>query len=215
VSAATLTLALIGGGPWAAAASAAGGRTIETSAVADAASPGVRLATSSLDLVFVPGGRSVHATNVAVAHSTCDGCRSVAASVQVVVVRGANTGVDAGNAALAFNEGCTSCESLADAHQVVLLAGPKAGLAPWVHVTEVRLREALAELVTSDLPLDELRDRIDSIAAQLQDAAQAALTERGTARATSQAHIARRRHEVPAAPVDPDTAPVPVAPPLP
>lgn len=197
LSAAALSVALVAGGPWGAASAAdGGGRSLDTSAVAEATVPGTHLASSSLDLVFAPGGR-VHATNFAVAHSTCDGCRSVAASIQVVVARDKGVSVDAGNAALALNEGCTSCESLADAHQVLLLVGPRTTLAGWVHHTVQDLRAELADLVASDLPLAELRVRIDALADRLQDAAQSALTEHGSSRASARADLAGP----PAAPV--------------
>jgi hypothetical protein len=190
LSAAALTAALVAGGPWGAASAAdGGGRSIDSSAVAEATAPGTRLARSSLDLVFVPGGR-VHATNFAVAHSSCDGCRSVAASVQVVVVRDKGTDVDAGNAALAFNQACSSCESLADAHQVVLVVGPRTTLAGWVHPAVQGLRAELADLVARDLPLAELQVRIDALADRLQDVAQSALTEHGSARSSARADLA-------------------------
>jgi hypothetical protein len=190
LSAAALTAALVAGGPWGAASAAdGGGRSIDSSAVAEATAPGTRLARSSLDLVFVPGGR-VHATNFAVAHSSCDGCRSVAASVQVVVVRDKGTDVDAGNAALAFNQACSSCESLADAHQVVLVVGPRTTLAGWVHQAVQGLRAELADLVARDLPLAELQVRIDALADRLQDVAQSALTEHGSARSSARADLA-------------------------
>jgi hypothetical protein len=190
LSAAALTAALVAGGPWGAASAAdGGGRSIDSSAVAEATAPGTRLARSSLDLVFVPGGR-VHATNFAVAHSSCDGCRSVAASVQVVVVRDKGTDVDAGNAALAFNQACSSCESLADAHQVVLVVGPRTTLAGWVHQAVQGLRAELADLVARDLPLAELQVRIDVLADRLQDVAQSALTEHGSARSSARADLA-------------------------
>ena len=191
LSATAVTVTLVAGGPWGAASAAeGGGRSIDSSAVAEAGVPGTHLARSSLDVVFAPGGHWVHATNFAVAHSTCDGCRSVAASIQVVVVRDKGASVDAGNAALAFNEGCTSCESLADAHQVVLLVGPRTTLAGWVHQTEMRMRAELADLVASDLPLAELQLRIDALADRLQDAAQAALTEHGNSRSSARADLA-------------------------
>ena len=198
LSATALTVALVAGGPWGAASAAdGGGRSIDGSAVAEAGVAGTQLARSSLDLVFAPGGHWVHATNFAVAHSTCDGCRSVAASIQVVVVRDKGANVDAGNAALAFNEGCSSCESLADAHQVVLIVGPKTTLAGWVHQAVQQMRAQLADLVASDLPLAELQLRIDALADRLQDTAQSALTEHGSSRASARADLAGP----PAAPV--------------
>ena len=191
LSATAIAVTLVAGGPWSSASAAeGGGRSIDGSAVAEASVAGTHLARSSLDLVFAPGGHWVHATNFAVAHSTCDGCRSVAASIQVVVVRDKGASVDAGNAALALNEGCTSCEALADAHQVVLLVGPRTTLAGWVHRTVQDLRAELADLVASDLPLAELQLRIDALADRLQDAAQSALTEHGSSRESARADLA-------------------------
>ena len=180
LSTTTLSVTLLVGGPLAAGAGAAAVRTVDSSAVAEAAQPGERVTRSSVDLVVLQGRQAVHATNVAVAHSTCDGCRTVAASLQVVVVRGDGTPVDveAGNAALALNEGCTGCESLADAHQLVVVTGPRTRLSPWVHVYVAMLRRSLAQTVASDLPLPELKTQIDTLAEHLRDTVQAGLTDR-------------------------------------
>jgi hypothetical protein len=181
LSAGTLSIALVVGVPLSAGAAAADPHLVESSAVAEAEQPGERVAESSVDLVVVSGRQPVRATNFAVAHSTCDDCRTVAASFQVVVVRGDGTtpaDVDAGNAALALNENCTGCESLADAHQLVVVIGPRTRLSPWVYLEVAMIRRSLARTVDSGLPLAELKARIDSLAEQLQDAVQSGLTDR-------------------------------------
>jgi len=66
--------------------------------------------------------------NSAYAHSTCDGCRSVAIAFQVVVVQRRPSTVTPENVALALNEGCTGCSSLAIAHQFVVGKGEPARL---------------------------------------------------------------------------------------
>jgi hypothetical protein len=192
-----LTVALVAGGPWGAASAAdGGGRSIDGSAVAEASVAGTDLARSSLDLVFAPGGHWLHATNFAVAHSTCDGCRSVAASIQVVVVRDKGASVDAGNAALALNEGCTSCESLADAHQVVLLVGPQTTLAGWVHHGAGPARGARRP--GRQRPASRRAAAEDRRAGRpLQDTAESALTEHGSSRASARADLAGRRRRSP------------------
>lgn len=61
--------------------------------------------------------------NSAYAHSTCDGCRSVAIAFQVVIVQSSPSTVTPENVALALNDGCTGCSSLAIAHQFVVGKG--------------------------------------------------------------------------------------------
>jgi putative peptide zinc metalloprotease protein len=68
----------------------------------------------------------VHELNSAYAHSTCDGCRTVAIAFQVVIVQGRPSDVQPQNVALALNEGCTGCSSLALAYQFVVGKGEPA-----------------------------------------------------------------------------------------
>jgi hypothetical protein len=145
-----------------------------------------------------------------VAHSTCDDCRTVAASLQVVVVRGDGitpVDVDAGNAALALNENCTGCESLADAHQLVVVTGPRTRLSPWVYFAVAMIRRALAHTVDSGLPLAELKERIDTLAEHLQDAVQSGLTDGWSMRGKARADIDTR----PDRPTRPTGTPEPTA----
>lgn len=68
----------------------------------------------------------VDETNSAVAHSTCDGCRSVGIAFQVVIVQSTPSTVTPENVAVALNENCTACSSLAIAHQFVVGKGEPA-----------------------------------------------------------------------------------------
>jgi hypothetical protein len=180
LSAGTLTIALVVGAAPLSAGAASSEPRLENSAVAEAHRPGERVAESAVNLVVVQGRQPVRATNLAVAHSTCDGCRAVAASLQVVVVRGDGrtpVDVDAGNAALALNENCAGCEALADAHQLVVVTGPRTRLSPWVYLMVAMMRRTLAHTVGSDLPLAELRARIDTLADRLQNWVQSGLSD--------------------------------------
>jgi hypothetical protein len=68
----------------------------------------------------------VDEANSAFAHSTCDGCRSVALAYQVVIVQGTPSQVTPANVAVALNENCTGCSSLALAYQFVVGKGEPA-----------------------------------------------------------------------------------------
>ncbi|MEA2156028.1 MAG: putative peptide zinc metalloprotease protein [Solirubrobacteraceae bacterium] len=67
---------------------------------------------------------TIDETNAAFAHSTCDGCRTVAIAFQVVIVQSASPSqITPTNVAVALNENCTGCSSLALAHQFVVGRG--------------------------------------------------------------------------------------------
>jgi putative peptide zinc metalloprotease protein len=68
----------------------------------------------------------VDESNSAIAHSTCDDCRSVGIAFQVVIVQATPSTVTPENVAVALNENCTGCSSLAIAHQFVVGRGEPA-----------------------------------------------------------------------------------------
>jgi hypothetical protein len=105
----------------------------------------------------------VTATNLAVAHTTCDGCRAVALSFQVVVADRGPTSLDVTNVALALNEECTRCESLAVAYQLVLATDDRAWLSGAGHRQLAQLRGELRALARSDAPLEEVRSRAEAL----------------------------------------------------
>jgi hypothetical protein len=64
----------------------------------------------------------VVASNLAVANSRCDDCRTVAVAFQVVVAGGGPTDVYVTNDSAAVNEGCSGCHALALSYQFVVLS---------------------------------------------------------------------------------------------
>ena len=63
-------------------------------------------------------------SNAAVAFSSCEDCRTIALSIQVIlVISNPDTVVTPENLALAINQDCMSCETLASAYQFVLGTG--------------------------------------------------------------------------------------------
>jgi putative peptide zinc metalloprotease protein len=62
----------------------------------------------------------VDESDVAVAHASCEDCRTVAVAIQVVLVMSDPSVVTPENIALAVNQECVSCETLASAYQYVL-----------------------------------------------------------------------------------------------
>jgi putative peptide zinc metalloprotease protein len=105
--------------------------------------------------------------NAAVAFASCSNCRTVAISIQIVLVTGNPSTVRPENVALAVNQNCTSCETLASAYQFVISThGP-------VRFTKDGRREIhdilkeLRELKKSELPIPELQGKVDALMTRL------------------------------------------------
>lgn len=95
-----------------------GDEALRNRAVAVNTATGSRLVDLSFSVEYVATS-ALHAENLAVAVTQCDGCESAAVAIQIVLSRGA-ADIDASNVATALNEGCDSCDSLARAVQFVL-----------------------------------------------------------------------------------------------
>jgi hypothetical protein len=107
----------------------------------------------------------VTATNAAVAYTSCDGCRAVALSFQVVVADGNPSSLDVGNLALAMNENCTGCESVAVAYQVVLASDRRLSLTSDGRAELSDLRRQLHDLARSDLAVTDIEQQAQSLMA--------------------------------------------------
>jgi hypothetical protein len=130
----------------------------------------------------------VTATNLAAAHTTCDGCRAVSLSFQVVVADRGPTSLDVANLALALNEGCTGCESLAVAYQLVLASDDRAWLSGAGHRQLAQLRRELRALTRSDAPLEEIQARAEGLMADVTAAVSSNLQVRPQVRCDQQLH---------------------------
>jgi hypothetical protein len=126
--------------------------------------------------------RDVTATNAAVAYTSCDGCRAVSLSFQVVVADRGPTNLEVGNLALAMNENCSSCESVAVAYQVVLASDRDLVLGPAGRREITHLRDQLRRLARSDLPVAEVQSGAEAMMAQVADVLAAELHVRARIR---------------------------------
>jgi putative peptide zinc metalloprotease protein len=114
-------------------------------------------------------GEVVDNQNAAVAFNQCESCRSVAVAIQIVLVFGSPSTVTPGNVAVALNYECTLCESLAMAYQFVV------GVPDGFHfsgeaMSEIkRIRNEIRRVQRLDLPIPELKARIDALADRLRE----------------------------------------------
>lgn len=108
-------------------------------------------------------------SNAAVAYASCEDCRTIALSIQVILVLSNPDVVTPENLALAINEGCTSCETLASAYQFVLGAGGHVRFTAEGRQRLAALRKELLELIRSGLPIAELQARLDQLMDELRD----------------------------------------------
>jgi putative peptide zinc metalloprotease protein len=118
---------------------------------------GTRTSASGLAYHHTEADR-VSATNVAVAYASCDGCRAVSLSFQVVLADQGPEKVDARNVAVAVNEKCRRCETLALAYQVVVTSDRRTRLSGQGRVGIAWVRHRLDGLARSGKPLPEIRE---------------------------------------------------------
>jgi hypothetical protein len=142
-------------------ASAHGGSDVHAGVLAEAFVDGQRVVRSSL-VVRLVHGPVISADNTALALTHCDGCETVAASLQVVVARGDISDVTLANQAVAVNEGCTDCRALAVARQLVVVTDNDV-LDRRVYRDIEDLRRSLRRLVAEPAPLEQLQADIDAL----------------------------------------------------
>jgi putative peptide zinc metalloprotease protein len=113
-------------------------------------------------------GDVVDNANAAVSFASCESCRTVALSIQIVLVTGDPETVTPQNIAIAINENCTSCETLASAYQWVLGTDEEnVRFSPEGRLAINEIRKELRELGQSDLPIDELQARAHQLMVRL------------------------------------------------
>lgn len=105
--------------------------------------------------------------NAAAAISSCDECRTVAISIQIVLVTGDPEVVTPENIALAYNVECTSCETFASAFQYVLGTDGNVHFTPEGRQEIQDIRRELRDLAGAGLPLAELDTRLDALMQRL------------------------------------------------
>ena len=113
-------------------------------------------------------GDVVDNANAAVSFASCESCRTIAISIQVVLVTGDPEVVTPQNIAIAINENCTSCETLASAYQWVLGTDEEmVRFSPEGRHAINEIRKQLRELGTSDLPIDQIQARVAALMVRL------------------------------------------------
>ncbi len=118
---------------------------------------GTRKSASGLAYHHTEADR-VSATNVAVAYASCDGCRAVSLSFQIVLADRRPEKVDVRNVAVAMNEKCRRCETLALAYQVVVTSDRQTRLSGQGRVGIAWVRHRLDILARSGKPLPQIRE---------------------------------------------------------
>jgi putative peptide zinc metalloprotease protein len=159
-----VTLLVLIAGAWYAPAAVA---SDDTAAVAVNTRDGASVFRLAFSIKKVAGD-VVDNSNAAVAFASCDSCRTVALSIQIVLVTGNPDTVTPENVALAINVDCTFCETLASAYQWVLSTDEEnVRFSPEGRLAINEIRKELRELGRSDLPVDELQVRVHQLMVRL------------------------------------------------
>jgi putative peptide zinc metalloprotease protein len=162
----------------------------------------------AFDLRFILDGAIDH-SNAAVAYASCDGCRTIAIAIQVLIAMGELQTIAPTNTAVAINDRCPSCETLAYAYQLVF------GLPDILYLTQEGRAEiatilaALVLLGSSDAPIDELRVQIDALMLELRDVVARELVLTKASEQTASHEPAPTREQTATPEPEPSTAPPP------
>ncbi len=124
-------------------------------------------------------GEVVDNQNVAVAYSSCTGCRTLAIAIQIVIVTGSPSIVTPVNAAVAVNENCTLCETFASAYQFVIGGSGPLRLTGEGQSRIRAIANEVRRLGRSDLPIEEIQARLDELMAELKHVLQTQLVPAG------------------------------------
>ena len=159
-----------------AASSAAGLRAQETENGSSPDTAAVAINTRDGSTVFrvafmiFPNPRDVvDNTNIAFAFSSCEACKTIAVSFQVVLVTGDPSVVTPENFAIAINFECTDCQTLASAYQWVLSTGGQVTFTPEGREEIAQIRKELRLLMSTaeSLTVFEIQEQIDALALRL------------------------------------------------
>lgn len=156
-TAALTALLVVGLQPAPASAAAPSKASFKDQAVIELRKPRTTKSASGLGFHHTEADR-VSATNVAVAHASCDGCRAVSLSFQVVLADRGPEKVDVRNVAVAMNEKCRRCETLALAYQVVVTSDRQTRLSEPGRLGLDWVRHRLDGLARSGEPLPQIRE---------------------------------------------------------
>lgn len=125
---------------------------------------------------------SVDADNAAVAYASCSECRTVAASIQVVLAMADTESLTTDNVAIALNYECSECETLAAAYQFVFGNGEPLRFTAEGNRVLADVRRRLQELRRrDDLTLDQLAAEIDALAEETAEVVRTELVPLGAA----------------------------------
>jgi putative peptide zinc metalloprotease protein len=120
-------------------------------------------------MIFRNSGDVVDNTNAAVAWSSCEGCTTIAASFQVVLVTGDPSVASPENYAIAINFECTDCQTLASAYQFVQSTGGQVVFTPEGRLEIAEIRQDLYQLMRNaeTMTIFEIQAELDALAARL------------------------------------------------
>jgi putative peptide zinc metalloprotease protein len=115
------------------------------------------------------GADTVDNINLALAWASCEGCMTIAASFQVVLVTGDPSVVTPENYAIAVNFECTDCQTLASAYQWVESTGGTVHFTSAGSQALAEIRAALRDLMQSaeTMTLEEIQAELDALALQV------------------------------------------------
>jgi putative peptide zinc metalloprotease protein len=155
----------------------------DNAAVATNTQDGALVFRLAFDLQYILNG-GIDQSNTALAYARCEGCRTIAVAIQVLIATGDLGIIQPTNLAMAVNDRCTSCETLAYAYQLVLALPDLRQLTESGRARIAAILAAIVVLGASDIPIEELRARLDGLMLALRDVVATELEHTGSAEDT-------------------------------
>ena len=112
-------------------------------------------------------GDVVDNQNSAIAYSRCEGCRTSAIAIQVVLVIGKPSTVTPVNQALAVNDQCTACATFASAYQIVRSFDGPMKFTPEGRKEVADIKRDVRSLRDEELAPADMQTRVADAAARL------------------------------------------------
>jgi putative peptide zinc metalloprotease protein len=120
-------------------------------------------------MIIRNSGDVVDNTNIAFAYSSCESCKTIAASFQVVLVTGDPSVASPENYAIAINFECTDCQTLASAYQFAQSTDGQVVFTPEGQQEIADIRQELNLLMRNaeSMTIFEIQAELDALAQRL------------------------------------------------
>ena len=127
---------------------------------------GATASRSHLAVAYDPADTVANQNIASATGNDCNGCRTVAVAMQLVVVEGSPSTFVPANAAVAANGSCTNCQTFSFAYQYVVQPGRVVYLGATAQQQLLTLRQQADAIASSNESYDDMKVELDTVFGQ-------------------------------------------------